>query len=75
MALVVKNPPAGAGDARDSKFDPWVGKILWRRAWQHTLMFLPGESHGPRSLAVIGQLGCKESDMTEATEHTCSEML
>ena len=24
--------------------DPWVGKILWRRAWQPTLVFLPGES-------------------------------
>jgi len=31
--------------------DPWVGKILWRRAWQPTPVFLPGESHGQRSLA------------------------
>ena len=31
-------------------FDPWVGKILWRRAWQSTLVFLPGESQGQRSL-------------------------
>ena len=31
--------------------DPWVGKIPWRRAWQPTLVFLPGESHGRRSLA------------------------
>ena len=31
-------------------FDPWVGKILWRRAWQPTLVFLPGESHRQRSL-------------------------
>ena len=31
-------------------FDPWVGKIPWRRAWQPTLV-LPGESHGQRSLA------------------------
>ena len=27
-------------------FDPWVGKIPWRRAWRSTLVFLPGESHG-----------------------------
>ena len=27
-------------------FDPWVGKIPWRRAWQPTPVFLPGESHG-----------------------------
>ena len=32
------------------RFDPWVGKILWRRAWQPTPVFLPGESHGQRSL-------------------------
>ena len=29
-------------------FDPWVGKIPWRRAWQPTPVFLPGESHGQR---------------------------
>ena len=31
--LMVKNPPANAGDARDEGFDPWVGKIPWRRKW------------------------------------------
>ena len=31
-------------------FDPWVGKIPWRRAWQATLVFWPEESHGQRSL-------------------------
>ena len=31
-------------------FDPWIGKIPWRRVWQPTLVFLPGESHGQRSL-------------------------
>ena len=31
-------------------FNPWVGKIPWRRAWQPTLVFLPGKSHGQRSL-------------------------
>ena len=33
-------------------FDPWVGKIPWRRAGQPTPVLLPGESHGQRSLAV-----------------------
>ena len=33
------------------RFDPWVWKILWRRAWQPIPVFLPGESHGQRSLA------------------------
>ena len=32
-------------------FDPWVRKIHWRRKWQPTPVFLPGESHGQRSLA------------------------
>ena len=36
---------------RRRKFDPWVGKILWRRAWHLIPVFLPGESHGERSLA------------------------
>ena len=33
------------------RFDPWFEKIPWRRAWQHILVFLPGESHGQRNLA------------------------
>ena len=32
------------------RFNPWVGKIPWRRAWQSIPVFLPGESHGQRSL-------------------------
>ena len=32
------------------RFDSWVGKIPWRRAWQPTPVFLPRESHGQRSL-------------------------
>ena len=35
VALVVKNPPVNAGDVRLG-FDPWVGKIPWRRKWQPT---------------------------------------
>ena len=45
-----KEPPGNAGDIRH-RFDPWVRKFLWRRAWQPTPVFLPGESHGQRSLA------------------------
>ena len=40
-------------------FDPWVGKIPWRRAWQPTPVFLPGESHGQRSLVGYGSQGCR----------------
>jgi len=42
---MVKNLPANAGDIKRCEFDPWVGKIPWRRAWQPTPVFLPGEFH------------------------------
>jgi len=48
VALVVKNLPANAGDR--CKFNPWLGNIPWRRALQCTPIFLPGESHGQRSM-------------------------
>ena len=43
MVLVVRNPPANAGDERDSGWIPRFGKIPWTKAWQSTLVFLPGE--------------------------------
>ena len=45
--------------------NPWVGKIPWRRKWQPTPVFLPGKSHGPRSLVGYCPWGHKESDTTE----------
>ena len=45
MAQLVKNPPGRPG------FEPWVGKIPLRRAWQPTAVFFSVESHGQRSLA------------------------
>ena len=45
---------------RRPRFNPWVGKILWRREWQPTSVFLPGEFRGQRSLAGYGPWGCKE---------------
>ena len=47
------------------RFDPRVRKIPWRRAWQHTPVFLPGESHGQRSQAGFCLWGHKELDTTE----------
>ena len=61
VAHVVKNMPA----MHRPGFDPWVGKIPWRRIWQPTPVFLPGESHGHRSLGGYSSWGCKESDTTE----------
>ena len=50
VVLVVKNLPVNAGDVR-LRFNPWVEKIFWRKAQQPTPVFLPGESHGQRSLS------------------------
>jgi len=41
------------------RFNPCVGKIPWRRAWQRTPVFLLGESHGQRSLAGYNPWGCR----------------
>ena len=62
---MVQNLPADAGDPRDAGFDPWVGKIPWRRKWQPTPVFLPGKSHGQKSLASYSPQGHKESDTTK----------
>ena len=50
---------------RRPEFDPWVGKIPWRRKWLLTPVFLPGESHGQRSLTGYSPWGREESDTTE----------
>ena len=65
---VVKNLPVNARRCRRCGFDPWVGKIPWRRPWQPIPVFFPGESHGQKSLVDYSPWGCKELDMTE---HAC----
>ena len=50
-------------------FDPWVGKIPWKRKWQHTRVFLPGKFHGQSNPAGYS-LGHKGSDTTELLTHT-----
>ena len=67
VALVVKNHPANAGQARDAV--PSLGREdLWRRARQPAAGFLPGEPHGQRSLAGYSPWGCKESDTTHQAQ-------
>ena len=51
------------------EFNLWVRKIPWRRKWQPTPVFLPGKSHGQRSLVGYSPWGDKESDMAEHTAH------
>ena len=60
----VENSPVSTGDKRVG-FDLRVRKIPWRRAWQPAAVFLPGESHGQRSLVGSSPWGHKESDTTE----------
>ena len=57
-----KEPPANAGDVGDSGLIAGVRRVPWRRAWQTTLVFLPGQFHGQRSLASYSPWGRKESD-------------
>ena len=62
VALVVKNVPANLGDLR-YRFCPWVGNIPCRRAWQPTLVFLPGEfpwTEDPGGLRSVGFLGWED---------------
>ena len=46
-----KEPVCQCRRERRSEFDPWMGKIPWRRAWQPTPVFLSGEFYGQRRLA------------------------
>ena len=60
----------GGSDGKESiclqcgrpEFDPWVGKIPWIRKWHPTLVLLPGESHGERSLVSYIPWGHKKSE-------------
>ena len=63
---MVKNPPA----MQETQVQSLGQKIPWRRKWQPTPVFLPGEFHGQRSLAGYSPWGRKESDMTEKITHT-----
>ena len=49
------------------RFNPLIRMIFWRRKWQPTLVFVPGESHGQRSLVCYSPWDRKELDMTEVT--------
>ena len=51
-------------------FDPWVEEIPWRRAWQPTPVFMPGESPWTEEPGRLQSMESQESDMTEATDYT-----
>ena len=58
---------------RSLGFDPWIRKIPCRREWQPTPVFLPGKSHGWRSLVGPNPWSHEESDMTERLTHSSPE--
>ena len=64
-----KEPPCQCRRHKRCGFDPWVGKISWRRKWQSTPVSLPGKSHGERSLA-----GCILCVQREKHNWACMHM-
>ena len=65
--LAVKNLPASAGDVMDMGLIPGLGSPL-KQEMPTCSVFLPGKSHGQRSLMGCSIWGCKELDTTEPTE-------
>ena len=63
-----KESACQCGSHRRPGFNSSVRKIPWRRKWQPTPVFLPGESHGQRSLVGYSSRGCREKDVTG---HAC----
>ena len=66
VAQTVKPLPA----MQNPGFNPWVGKIPWRRKWQPTPVLMPGKFHGWRSLVGYSPWGRKELDTTEQLHFT-----
>ena len=73
MALAIKKkkkkkkPSCQCRRHKTPKFDPWIGKVPWRKAWQHTPVFLPGEFHGQKRLTGYSPWGLKEMAANEPT--------
>ena len=66
---MVKISHINAGDVNKCGFHHWVGKISWRRAWQCTPVFLPGESPWTEEPGRLQTIGSQELDTTEETEY------
>ena len=62
-----KEPACHCRRCKRHGFNPWIGKIPWKRAWQPIAVFLPGESHRQRSLVGYSPWGNKELDRTDVT--------
>ena len=62
-----KEPTCQCRRHKRHRFSPWVGKVPWRRKWQPTPVFLPGESHGQKNLVDYSPYSHTELDVTEVT--------
>ena len=71
VAQSVKNPPAMG----ESRFDPWVGRIPWRRIWQPTAVFLPGESPWTEEPGGLQSTGSHKVRYDWATKHSSVPVL
>ena len=69
---MVKNSHANAGDIRDIDLIPGLGGFPWRRAWQPTPVFLPGQSYGQRSLwwATVHRVTKSQTGLKQLSMHT-----
>ena len=67
---MAKNLPA----VQETRVDPWVRKIFWRREWQPPPVFLPGEAHGQRSLVGYSPRARRELDTTEQLSTAYSKL-
>ena len=75
---LIRSPSGSDGkestcQGRRRRFDPRVGKIPWRRKQQPTLVFLPGKSHGPRSLAGLQSMESQKvrHDLATKQQYVC----
>ena len=60
-----KEPACQCRRYKRHEFNPWVGKIPWRKKWQHTPVFLSGKPYGQRKLVHYSPWDHKESDTTK----------
>ena len=63
-----KEPAYQCSKHKRCGFDSWIGKRLWRKTWQSTPVFLPGEYQGQSNLVDYSPQGCRDSDTTEAMD-------
>ena len=65
-----KEPACQCRRHKRHRFDPWVGKIPWRRAWQPTPVFLPEESPWTEELGGLQSMGLRRVRHDRATKHS-----